>query len=126
MADAPPEVRASLRNRLRSLIDRIVLYPVGQPRMTPELVEKNIQATLSVLPGTSEDELEQVRTKLSAQIGNTKLASCDGFFRSGSIRHLNIGRHPEMPIEVNREENMVTNRFINKDGVEEIDLYKGS
>jgi len=93
--------------------------------MTPELVDENIQAILSVLPGTPEDELERIRTNLSAQIGNKKLASCDIFFRSGSIRHLNLGRHPEMPIEVNLEDNMVTNRFINKAGIEEIDVYKG-
>ena len=126
LPDAPPEVRQSLRNKLRSLIKGINIYAVGRPLMTPERVESLLQAMLSVMPETTPDELEKERVRLSAKIGNKELAYCDIFFRSGSIRSLNLGRYPEMPMEIDREEDIAINQIITQDGVEKTLMFSAN
>lgn len=118
LPDASPDFRLSLRNKIRSLITSINVYAVGKPLMTPELVESLLQVLLSAMPETTPDELEEERVRLSAKIGNKELACCHIFFRSGSIRILNLGRYPEMPIDFNKEESFVTNQIITRNGVQ--------
>jgi len=116
---ATPEIRASLRNRIRSLVNKIVIYPVGKPYMTEEYVEELLIALKDVNPEVTDAEISQERQRLKNKIGNKKLAYCDIFFRSGSISSLNLARYPEMPMEVDREAGKAYNRFINQDGDEE-------
>ena len=122
---APPEIRESLRSRLRSLIDKIVIYPVGNPLLTPEYIETYLAEYESMMPEVTEEEIQQYRFQLTSKIGDKKLATCNIYFRSGSIRNLNLFRNPEMPLELDKEGNRLIHRLINEAGVEDDIKYKG-
>ena len=97
-------VRMRLRGKLRGLIERIKVYPVGKPRMTLEGVEKRVQAVLDVQPelaGTA--ELERVRAGLLDRIDNKAYGTCTVHFHGGSFRVLNLGKEPGCMLEFDRE-----------------------
>jgi len=123
LPEAPPEIRELLRNRLRSLIDKIVVYPVGNPRLTPEYIESYLFEYKSMVSDATDEEIQQYRLRLTSMIGNMELGFCNVSFQCGSFRTLNLARLPEMPLEFDKEKNRLINRFINRDRVEDKDVY---
>lgn len=121
MAEESPEdvatVRMRLRGKLRGLIEKIEVFPVGRPRMTLEGVEERIQAVLDVQPelaGT--EELEKIRAGLLNRIDNKAYGTCSIHFYGGSFRLLNLREEPALSIDFDREGGRLVNQFIDQNG----------
>jgi len=100
-------IRTKLRQEIRNLVEKIVIYPVGKPRMTRELVEEMIGAVLEVDPNKTERELERFRRDLEARIDNKDYCEVWIYFKTGKIRMLKYG---ELLLEFDKEENAVRSR----------------
>jgi len=79
------EIRLKLRDRIRTLIDRIDVFPVGTTRMTEQLIE---QAMQDLTPVNTPEELETIRNELESRVDNRGLLTLQIRFKTGSIRTL--------------------------------------
>jgi DNA invertase Pin-like site-specific DNA recombinase len=105
------DVRLRLRDKLRQLIQKIIVYPVGPAIMTPELVEEGIQAVLDVqarLKGT--DKIEKFREELEKKIDNKEEQIYRLEFEGGSYRWLKPYDEPPLMVEI--DSNTGESRFI--------------
>ena len=108
------DVRRRLREELRSLIDRIDLYPLGRVPMTPERVNEIMDAFQDVLPEMVEKELQQAEADLKARINNKELRQFNILFKSGSFRTLEPANPQKLSIDFDRENDRAV--FQNHDG----------
>jgi hypothetical protein len=126
LPNATAETRASLRSRLRALVKKIDIFAVGRPRVTQEYIEEYIKELKTLLPEVTDNEIRQARLNLTAKINNKKLATCNIYFNSGSIRNLNLYGTIEVPFELDREGGKVISRYKNQEGQKEESIYPGS
>jgi len=116
-----PEFRKKLRNKIRQLIQRIDVYPVGLYLMTVPRVKKQINAILDVQPelaGT--EQIKHIEKDLLRQIENRDNACFTVHFEGGSFRHLSLYKKPELSLDLDKDERKLINRFIGIDGEEEV------
>jgi len=119
-------IRMRLRDKLRGLIDRIEIHPVGRFRMTPERVDALIQGVLDVQPelaGT--DELEKLRVEALNQINNKDFGRCTIFFHGGSFRTILMGQGKQiLAIDFDKEAGRMINSWI-EEGIERSVIFTG-
>jgi hypothetical protein len=116
------KLRQRLRERLRELIDQIIVYPVGQNRMTKQKVKEGLEAVKEVQPELKRTkELERFRQALYSRIDNKDLRTFHVLFAGGHRRILRPVQSPTMPLDLDRDAGQLVNRFLNEDGeVEEV------
>ncbi len=100
-------VRRKLREELRSLIERIDVYPVGLLQMSEYHVNRMLSAALDVTPDLDAEKLQQMKKYLQSEIGNKELRQFNIFFKGGSIRSLKPRLVNNLAIDFDRENAIV-------------------
>ena len=117
------DVRRQLRLELRSLIDRIEVFPVGLVQMTENHIAERLSAILDVQPELkSTKELYQIEKDLMAQIDNKSLRQYNVFFKGGSSLIIKPESEVKIPLEFDSDKKIVTHRYLadNKSVLEKI------
>ena len=97
------DIRRRLREELRGLIERIIVYPVGRIQMTTERVNEMLGAVHDVIPDMPGKELQHVEADLKTRIGNKELRKFIIIFKSGSMRTLLPAKPQKLAIDFDRE-----------------------
>ncbi|MEE9910559.1 MAG: recombinase family protein [Deltaproteobacteria bacterium] len=101
--DRLTDVRQRLRMRLRELIDRIEVFPVGKFRMTEEHVQGILSAILDINPDSDAEELKGLEEHARSKIENRDLRKFDIYFKGGNIRTIEPAAKEKLAIDLNRE-----------------------
>lgn len=102
--EARIDLRLKLRDRIRSLIDNIKVYPLGQQVITEAYIE---QAMVDLSLCCSENELTQAREQLQAMIDNRQLLTLKVHFKTGSFRIIQPFKTEPLIIDFDRENKML-------------------
>lgn len=117
------EIRLRLRQELRSLINRIDIYPGGRPLWTPELVEKALKDMAMVFsPGT--EDYARIEEELRQRVANPKdFLLFTIHFATGSKRTLHPKQQPVLTMEWDKEAAVLRSWHVGMDGQVEGEVY---
>jgi hypothetical protein len=114
--DELTEVRRRLRVRLRGLIEKIEVYPVGRFRMTEEHVKAMLSNLRDGIPDMTTDELQRQEEQLKAQIENKELRQFNIHFTGGSKRIILPATKQKLLLDLDRENGHVRTMYLGIDG----------
>jgi len=111
------EIRLKLRKEIRSLIERIDIYPGGRPYFTTEMAQEALSAIRMNIP---EDEVEILREKLHHRVKKPKDFRCFMIhFASESWRMIYPAKYESgmaLSLEFDKEKKLIRNQRLGQDG----------
>lgn len=110
------EIRLKLRNELRTLINKIEVFPEGLNRFTMLSAKKALKDISMVIPKGSED-YKQIEEDLQHRIEKPRdFRSFKINFTTGSFKVIIPERKPQLAVDLDREDKVLRIWNTNKDG----------
>jgi hypothetical protein len=99
------------------LIEKVVVYPVGNPRYTPELMRETLNAVLDTDPdleGT--DQMKRLEQDLHSRIDNRDLRLFNILFRGGSMRVISPSTDTKLVLDLDKEAGTLQYLYFDEEG----------
>ncbi|MDY6839237.1 MAG: recombinase family protein [Thermodesulfobacteriota bacterium] len=94
------DVRVRLRDRLRDIFDKVVIYPVGTPRITKGFIKTAMKELKGML---SFNELERFKRELNKRIDNRHYRLYSVFYKNRSHQVISPVSEPHLKLDLDAE-----------------------
>ncbi len=113
------DVRLKLRNELRGLIEQINVFPVGNPRITPEYVQAQVQVLRDNFREDTkglDESISRYESYWSRGIDNKDLRQFSIFFKGGSFRTIRPPSCAKLTVDYDRDMGRHREWFVDEAG----------
>jgi DNA invertase Pin-like site-specific DNA recombinase len=119
-------VRMKLRNELRSLIERIDIFPYGIPLRSEEQITEDLEAIFESFPDLRHaEETHRLEEELRGRIDNKDYRVYGVTFKGGSRRTLMPAREHPLVTDIDVE-NQVSRHFFERDGKRQMVAWRAA